>query len=184
MAYLDRANIGNAKIEGMLETLGMSEVQYNIALSIFFVTYIMFGMRLRCPQRREKGRINSVTRGSEQPNSGYGQAAFMVLRLDCYRLGDRHDSHGYRAELWRSPRCPSSAWCGRVRLSPSKDPPGELLKLTLASGPAFSPVQSSPSRDGTSLTKLSFAYHSSTHQALFLEPSLDFSPMVLLRWMV
>ena len=43
MAYLDRANIGNAKIEGMLDTLGMTEVQYNIALSIFFVTYIMFG---------------------------------------------------------------------------------------------------------------------------------------------
>lgn len=43
MAYLDRANIGNAKIEGMNEELGLSDIQYNFVLSIFFVTYIIFG---------------------------------------------------------------------------------------------------------------------------------------------
>jgi MFS family permease len=42
MAFLDRANIGNAKIEGMLKTLNMTEIQYNIVLSIFFVPYILF----------------------------------------------------------------------------------------------------------------------------------------------
>lgn len=47
MAYLDRANIANAKIEGMLETLNMTEIQYNIVLSIFFVPYILFGASLR-----------------------------------------------------------------------------------------------------------------------------------------
>jgi hypothetical protein len=36
MAHIDRANIGNAKIEGMVEDLGMSGIQYNIALSLFF----------------------------------------------------------------------------------------------------------------------------------------------------
>lgn len=34
-AHIDRANIGNAKIEGLTEDLNMSGVQYNIALSIF-----------------------------------------------------------------------------------------------------------------------------------------------------
>jgi hypothetical protein len=34
MAHIDRANIGNAKIEGMVEDLGMSAVQYNTVLSI------------------------------------------------------------------------------------------------------------------------------------------------------
>ena len=34
MAHIDRANIGNAKIEGMIEDLGMTGVQYNIVLSI------------------------------------------------------------------------------------------------------------------------------------------------------
>lgn len=31
IAHIDRANIGNAKIEGMLEDLGMEDIQYNIA---------------------------------------------------------------------------------------------------------------------------------------------------------
>lgn len=31
VAHIDRANIGNAKIEGMLEDLGMEDIQYNIA---------------------------------------------------------------------------------------------------------------------------------------------------------
>lgn len=34
MAHIDRANIGNAKIEGMIEDLGMSGVQYNVVLAI------------------------------------------------------------------------------------------------------------------------------------------------------
>jgi len=41
MAHIDRANIGNAKIEGLLEDLNMSAVQYNIVLSIFFIPYIL-----------------------------------------------------------------------------------------------------------------------------------------------
>jgi len=40
-AHIDRANIGNAKIEGMLEDLNMSAVQYNIVLSVFFIPYIL-----------------------------------------------------------------------------------------------------------------------------------------------
>ncbi|KAJ5698922.1 major facilitator superfamily domain-containing protein [Penicillium macrosclerotiorum] len=44
MAYLDRANIGNAKIEGLMEDLSLSGEQYNIALSIFFVPYIILEM--------------------------------------------------------------------------------------------------------------------------------------------
>ena len=30
-AHIDRANIGNAKIEGLLEDLNMDGIQYNIA---------------------------------------------------------------------------------------------------------------------------------------------------------
>ncbi|KAL4915882.1 major facilitator superfamily domain-containing protein [Aspergillus aurantiobrunneus] len=40
-SHIDRANIGNAKIEGMVEDLGMSGVQYNTVLSIFFVPYVL-----------------------------------------------------------------------------------------------------------------------------------------------
>lgn len=41
-AHIDRANIGNAKIEGMIEDLNMTGVQYNTVLSIFFVPYVIF----------------------------------------------------------------------------------------------------------------------------------------------
>ncbi|RGP76559.1 mfs general substrate transporter [Fusarium longipes] len=41
LSYVDRANIGNARIEGMVTDLGLSNTQYNTVLSIFFVTYIL-----------------------------------------------------------------------------------------------------------------------------------------------
>ncbi|KAJ4245466.1 hypothetical protein NW762_013975 [Fusarium torreyae] len=41
-AYIDRANIGNAKIEGLVEDIGMTDDQYRICLSIFYVPYMIF----------------------------------------------------------------------------------------------------------------------------------------------
>lgn len=43
ISHLDRANIGNANIEGLSEDLGLTGVQYNTAVGILFVTYITFG---------------------------------------------------------------------------------------------------------------------------------------------
>lgn len=42
IAHLDRANIGNAKIEGIEADLGMAGTDYNVAVSVFFVSYILF----------------------------------------------------------------------------------------------------------------------------------------------
>ncbi|KAH9995345.1 major facilitator superfamily domain-containing protein [Xylariaceae sp. FL0662B] len=42
LSFLDRGNIGNAKIEGLQETLGMSSNQYNWCLTAFFFTYSLF----------------------------------------------------------------------------------------------------------------------------------------------
>ncbi|CAH0028389.1 unnamed protein product [Clonostachys rhizophaga] len=41
LANIDRANIGNAKIEGLTDDLGLSSNQYNICLSIFFIPYCL-----------------------------------------------------------------------------------------------------------------------------------------------
>ncbi|KAL3488810.1 major facilitator superfamily domain-containing protein [Aspergillus germanicus] len=41
ISHLDRANIGNAKIEGLDTDLGLSGVQWNIVLSVFFVPYVL-----------------------------------------------------------------------------------------------------------------------------------------------
>ncbi|KAF9884557.1 hypothetical protein FE257_001502 [Aspergillus nanangensis] len=42
LSYLDRTNIGNAKISGMEEDLNLSSNQYSIALVVFFVGYVVF----------------------------------------------------------------------------------------------------------------------------------------------
>ncbi|KAJ3960887.1 hypothetical protein N0V92_002441 [Colletotrichum tropicale] len=42
ISFLDRANIGNAKIEGLPEDLNLTGQQYNIALCVVFITYILF----------------------------------------------------------------------------------------------------------------------------------------------
>ncbi|CAI6092922.1 unnamed protein product [Clonostachys chloroleuca] len=42
LSFLDRGNIGNAKIEGLQEDLNMTADQYNWCLTVFFFTYAFF----------------------------------------------------------------------------------------------------------------------------------------------
>lgn len=42
LSFLDRGNIGNAKIEGLQEDLNMSDDQYNLCLTVFFFAYAAF----------------------------------------------------------------------------------------------------------------------------------------------
>lgn len=42
LAFIDRSNIGNAKIAGMNEELGLTGAQYNMALTVFFFPYAFF----------------------------------------------------------------------------------------------------------------------------------------------
>ncbi|KAL7947804.1 major facilitator superfamily domain-containing protein [Trichoderma barbatum] len=42
LSFLDRGNIGNAKIEGLQEDLNMTPAQYNWCLTVFFFTYAAF----------------------------------------------------------------------------------------------------------------------------------------------
>ncbi|KAL4939076.1 hypothetical protein BDV06DRAFT_214572 [Aspergillus oleicola] len=44
LAYVDRSNAGNVKLFGALEDLHMDGTQWNISLSIFFITYAAGGM--------------------------------------------------------------------------------------------------------------------------------------------
>lgn len=41
-SFLDRTNIGNAKIDGLQESLKMTSNQYNLTLTIFFISYAVF----------------------------------------------------------------------------------------------------------------------------------------------
>jgi sugar phosphate permease len=42
LSYLDRVNIGQAKLDGLLESLKLTSAQYNACLSVFFATYVIF----------------------------------------------------------------------------------------------------------------------------------------------
>ena len=42
ISFLDRTNIGNAKVDGLQQDLGMTNGQYNASLTIFFVSYSVF----------------------------------------------------------------------------------------------------------------------------------------------
>ncbi|KAK2757234.1 hypothetical protein FQN54_004748 [Arachnomyces sp. PD_36] len=42
LSYMDRTNIGNAKIAGMEDDLNMSSGQYSICLVVFFIGYVVF----------------------------------------------------------------------------------------------------------------------------------------------
>ncbi|UPK95911.1 hypothetical protein LCI18_006846 [Fusarium solani-melongenae] len=42
LSFLDRTNIGNARLENMEEDLGMVTGDYNMALTIFFISYALF----------------------------------------------------------------------------------------------------------------------------------------------
>ncbi|VUC31396.1 unnamed protein product [Clonostachys rosea] len=41
ISHLDRANIGNAKIEGLADDLHLTGLQYNLVLSLFFIPYVL-----------------------------------------------------------------------------------------------------------------------------------------------
>jgi len=42
ISFLDRTNIGNAKIDGLQKDLNMTNNQYNISLTVFFISYSLF----------------------------------------------------------------------------------------------------------------------------------------------
>ncbi|KAK3072727.1 hypothetical protein LTR53_006309 [Teratosphaeriaceae sp. CCFEE 6253] len=42
VAFIDRSNIGNAKIAGLSTDLGLTGLQYNTAVTLFFVSYGFF----------------------------------------------------------------------------------------------------------------------------------------------
>lgn len=52
LSYIDRSNIGNAKLGGLEEDLGMTKSQYQWALSIFYFSYVLFDLPSNIIMRR------------------------------------------------------------------------------------------------------------------------------------
>ncbi|CVL13727.1 hypothetical protein FPRO06_07716 [Fusarium proliferatum] len=56
-AYIDRGNIGNARIFGMEEDLNLSDKKYNLALTIFFISYCTFEIPSNVLLKRFKPKV-------------------------------------------------------------------------------------------------------------------------------
>ncbi|KAF2682170.1 MFS general substrate transporter [Lentithecium fluviatile CBS 122367] len=57
ISFLDRANIGNAKIYGMEKDLHMTDLQYNIGLTVFFIPYSIIEPLTNVALKRMRPRI-------------------------------------------------------------------------------------------------------------------------------
>ncbi|KAM5343976.1 hypothetical protein ACJ41O_012513 [Fusarium nematophilum] len=57
LCFLDRGNIGNAKIEGLLDDLSLTGQQYNMCLTVFFFTYASFELPSNLILRRLRPSI-------------------------------------------------------------------------------------------------------------------------------
>ncbi|KAK9858300.1 hypothetical protein MYU51_019297 [Penicillium brevicompactum] len=68
LAFLDRINIGNARLQGLEKDLGMEGHDYNIALFIFFIPYILF----------EVPRIITTCQGVTQSFGGLVACRFLL----------------------------------------------------------------------------------------------------------
>ncbi|KAI0816842.1 MFS general substrate transporter [Trametes gibbosa] len=44
VSYLDRGNIGNAKLQGLLTQLDLTGARYNIALTMYYLSYLLFNI--------------------------------------------------------------------------------------------------------------------------------------------
>jgi hypothetical protein len=44
LAFIDRSNIGNAKIDGLVTDLKLNGNTFNIALAVFYVPYVKLDM--------------------------------------------------------------------------------------------------------------------------------------------
>ncbi|KAG1455756.1 hypothetical protein G6F56_006991 [Rhizopus delemar] len=52
LSYIDRSNIGNAKLDGLEEDLNMSQSEYKWSLSIFYFSYVIFDLPSNIIMRR------------------------------------------------------------------------------------------------------------------------------------
>lgn len=61
-SFLDRSNIGNARIAGLEHDLNLTGTQFNMTLTIFFFGYILFEVPSNIMVRRE-GRGKKISKG-------------------------------------------------------------------------------------------------------------------------
>lgn len=113
MSFLDRTNIGNAKIAGLQRDLRMSNSQWNASLAIFFVSYSIFEPVSNVLLKRLRPKIYIPSMWVE-----HFSARFMANISKYVLVGDRNHLSRSRHEFLRS--CCNSLvpWIVRSRSLP------------------------------------------------------------------
>jgi MFS family permease len=94
LAFLDRVNIGNAKSFGLVAELDLKDVEYNTALTMFFVPYVIFEIPSNILMKRLTPRIwlsgcmfmfgvVSICQGLVQNYSGLLATRFFLGIFEC-----------------------------------------------------------------------------------------------------
>ncbi|KAJ0384436.1 hypothetical protein COL922a_008364 [Colletotrichum nupharicola] len=124
-SFLDRTNVGNAKIIGLEEDLGINNIQYNQGLAVFYATYIarhviivvqshsdFVNGRLvstLASEREEKFRWSEVGRGVLNLQVWLSSTAYFAILSGLYSFGlflptiinDLHiASNANQSQLW------------------------------------------------------------------------------------
>lgn len=110
LSFLDRGNIGNAKIEGLSEDLNLTGPQYNWCLTAFFFTYCAFEVPSNMLLVRVPVLDPVVVPVQAADAATETLQTFHLAALHHGSVGRRDDTHGHRSELPRPPGCSYLPW--------------------------------------------------------------------------
>ena len=102
VSFLDRANIGNAKIAGMADDLNLHGMQYNVAVTTFFISYGLLEVpsNIILKMMRPARWIAILLLAVSKRNSAQLTIRNRVsLSLTSRLVGDSHDAHGSRLDV-------------------------------------------------------------------------------------
>ncbi len=87
MAFLDRTNIGNARLDGLQQSLHITSSQYNSSLTIFFISYSIFEPATNIALKRLRPSV-------------FIPAIMVVWGIVMTTMGLTHDFGGLMAARW------------------------------------------------------------------------------------
>ncbi|KAJ4293275.1 High-affinity nicotinic acid transporter [Kalmusia sp. IMI 367209] len=97
-AFIDRVNIGNAQLFSLKEDLGLTTNKYNIALAVFFVSYIAFEIPANIVLKKFKPHVFTQRRFSFFLCGATLAGAFGGLLATA--IGHMNGVRGYNAWRW------------------------------------------------------------------------------------
>lgn len=107
LSFLDRSNVANARIEGLVTDLHITGNQYLTALTLYFIGYVIF--EASDVRNLHKSVFLIFSPGSLQYRSQKMDSSAMASNPD-FGLGNRFNSHGSNAEPFWILRCSLLPW--------------------------------------------------------------------------